>query len=218
MSKKDIIIAGASGHAKVIMDIFEKGSEYHILGLLDKSRQAGEDFFGYKILGKEEDLPQLVTGNSCQFFIAIGNNWRRSLVAAKIISFVPQAQFVTAVHPSAQIGRGVHIGKGTAVMAGAIVNSDSHIGDFAIVNTNASVDHDCRLMNYSSVAPGAVLGGNVTVGEHTAVAIGATVKNDIMIGKHSIIGAAALLNCNCADHAVMYGVPAKFIRSREAGE
>jgi sugar O-acyltransferase (sialic acid O-acetyltransferase NeuD family) len=218
MSKKNIIIAGASGHAKVIMDIIEKGSDYHILGLVDKTRPAGEDFFGYKILGKEEDLPQLVSGNPCEFFVAIGNNWRRSLVASKIIVAVPEARFATAVHPSAQIGRGVRIGAGVAIMAGAIVNSDSHVGDFAIVNTHASMDHDCRMMAYTSLAPGAVLGGNVTIGEHTAVAIGATVRNDIRIGKHSLIGAGALLNSDCPDYAVMYGVPAKFIRSREAGE
>jgi len=218
MSKENIIIAGASGHAKVIVDIIEKGPEYDILGFLDKNRKAGEEFFGYKILGGENDLPKLVDGNPCKFFVAIGNNWLRSQVAAKIISLIPQARFVSAIHPSAQIGRGVLIGSGVVIMAGAVVNSDTYVGDFTIVNSNASVDHDCRLMAYCSVAPGAVLGGHVAVGEHSAIAIGATVLNNIRVGNHSVIGAGSMLNWDCPDHTVMYGVPAKVVRKREAGE
>lgn len=219
MSREKIIIAGASGHAKVVIDIFEKQGNCEIIGLLDQNKNTDEYFFDYKILGTEEDLPKIyLQYKECKFFIAIGDNWKRKLAYDKIKNYLPQAQFVSAIHPSANIARGVSIGKGTAIMAGVVINSNVSIGDFVIVNTNASLDHDCEMMNFSSIAPRAVTGGNVFIDEYAAISIGAVIINGIKVSKHAVIGAGTLLNKNCDANVVMYGVPAKTIRTREIGE
>ncbi len=219
MSKPKVVILGSSGHAKVVIDIFEKENKYQIIGLIDPYRQIGEETLGYKVIGKDEDLPHLIASEPNTFiFIAIADNWFRKNIVDKILNMVPNIGFATAIHPSVQIGKNVKIGKGTAVMAGAIINSDSQIGDFTIINTKASIDHDCKMMDFSSIAPNVTLGGNVIIGEYSAISIGAIVKHGITIGKHSIIGAGALLMKNCSDNVIMYGVPAQMIRKREIGE
>ncbi len=219
MSKQKVIIVGSSGHSKVIIDIFEKEKKYQIVGLLDDFRKIGEETLGYKVIGKVKDLPDLLSKNpNCKIFIAIGDNWNRKKVIDKIVDSIPNIDFVTAIHPSAQIGKNVQIGNGTAIMAGAIINSETIIGNFVILNTKSSIDHDCQMLNFSSLAPNATTGSNVLIGEFSAISIGAIIKERISIGTHSIIGAGALLLKNCGDNLIMYGVPAKEIRKREIGE
>lgn len=219
MSKQKVIIVGSSGHSKVIIDIFEKEDKYRIIGLLDAFRKIGEKTLGYKVIGKEDDLPGLISKNpNCKIFIAIGDNWIRKKVRNKIIEIIPNIDFATTIHPSANIGKNVIIGKGVAIMAGAIINSDTVIEDFTIINTKASIDHDSKMLKFSSLAPNATTGGNVSIGEFSAISIGATIKHGISIGNHTIIGAGALVMKNCEDNLIMYGIPAKVIRKREKGD
>jgi len=219
MNKQNVLIVGSSGHSKVIIDIFEKEGKYKIIGLLDAYRNVGEKTLGYKVVGKENNLPDLLNEHpNTKIFIAIGDNWIRQKVKEKILAIIPNIDFATTIHPSAQIGKNVIIGKGVAIMAGAIINSDTQIGDFTIINTKASIDHDCKMFNFSSLAPNSTTGGNVLIGEYSAISISATIKHGISIGKHTVIGAGALLMNDCGDNLIMYGIPAKKIRTREIGE
>lgn len=219
MTKEKVFVVGASGHAKVIIDILEKGSKYEIVGLIDLPKNKGSIFFGYTVLGSEEDLPNLLKNHpGCKIFIAVGDGWLRHKIVEKIIRIVPHIEFISAIHPSAILARGVVIGKGVAIMAGVIINSDCKIGDFAILNTKSSLDHDGIMHEYSSLLPNAVTGGSVEIGAFSVISIGASILHGKKVGNHSIIGAGAVLTCNCEPNTIMYGIPAKKIRSREIGE
>lgn len=218
-NKKSIVVIGASGHAKVVIDLLEKEDRHQILGLIDTHKSVGESLFGYEVLGTDDYLPVLVNNrNISGGIIAIGDNWKRHLMAGKIRLLVPDFKFVSAVHPSAAVARGVTIGEGTVLMAGAVVNSDSRIGKFCILNTNTSLDHDCVMEDFSSLAPNAATGGNVTIGEFSAVSMGASIAHGIFIGEHTVIGAGGLVLENIPDHCIAYGVPAKVIRQRGEGD
>lgn len=219
MKTQEIVIVGSSGHSKVIIDIFEKTPNIFILGLLDKFRKKGEKTLGYEILGSEDILKDLLEENSSlKVFIAIGDNFIRNKVFNEIIKIVPNIEFISGIHPKSVIGKGVKIGKGTCVMAGAVINSDTKVGDFCIINTNSSLDHDCIMEDYTSLAPNSVTGGNVKIGKFSSISISTTVKHGITIGKHSIIGAGSVLLNNCGDNIILYGIPAKEIRKRKIGE
>ena len=219
MKKTNLIIVGSSGHAKVIIDIFEKQNTHQIIGLLDDYRNVNEQSLGYKFIGGLKNFDEIIKkNNSFEMFVAVGDNWARQKVINIIRSFAPDINFATAIHPSAQIGKGTIIGKGVAIMANVVINSDSNIGDFTFLNTKSSADHDVIMENFSSLGPNVTLGGNVILGEYTAISIGATTKEKLKIGKHSIIGAGALLMSDCPDNVIMYGVPAKIIRDRKIGE
>ena len=216
---QSVIIIGASEHAKVIVDIFEKEGHTNIVGFVDSNKQIGSEHAGYPILGNEEIISELLNKYpGCKLFIAIGDNWTRKQVKDKIDTLVPKTEYISAIHPSAIIGKNVVIGNGVAIMAGAIINPYSQIDSFSIINTRSSVDHDCIIGKFSNLAPGVTLGGNVKIGEYTAISIGAIITHGTNIGDQVIIGAGALLLNDCEDNAVMYGTPAKKIKMREAGE
>lgn len=219
MEKKKVIIIGSSGHAKVIIDIFEKMGNYQIVGLLDAYRAKGETTLGYKILGSENDLQQLILEHgSFELFIGIGDNSIREKVAEKVQGIMSDVAFANAIHPSAQLANSVELGKGIAIMAGAIVNSSSQLGDFSIVNTKASLDHDCHLGAFASLGPNATTGGNVKIGRSSVLGISATVKHNVSIGSQSIIGGNAFLLKDCGDNEIWFGNPATFIKNRSAGD
>lgn len=212
----NVVIVGSSGHAKVIIDIIEKEQKYHIVGLIDSYKNIGEIVSGYKIIGKEEDIPELIKGlNIHGGIVGIGDNWTRSNVVSKIMEIYPNFNFVKAIHPSARIAKGVDIGKGTAIMANCVINSYSKIGDFCIVNSNSSLDHDSIMDHFSSLAPGVVTGGDVRIGGYSAICLGAMIIHGVTIGKHSVIGAGSTVLKNIPDLVISYGSPSKIIGIRE---
>lgn len=214
-----IFVIGSSGHAKVAIDAIEQDGEYRIVGLIDSFRPVGETVFGYPILGTEDDLPRLARLHGADAaFVAIGDNWQRSVMAEKLLDRLPGIEFVTVVHPGARLSPRAVLGRGSIVMAGAVLAADTRVGASCIVNTCASVDHDCVLEDFSSVAPGAILGGRVVVGAFSSVGIGAVVSNGRRIGTHSVIGAGAVVLADLPERCVAWGVPAKAVRSRASGE
>lgn len=219
MKKQKVVIIGASGHSKVAIDIFEQQGRYEVLGLLDLNIKKGTLIMGYEVLGNETVLSSLLSMHKgLNVFVAIGDNWIRHKVVSKLLEKISEIEFATGIHPSAILGKDVVIGKGSLIMSGAIINPNTQIGDFVILNTKASVDHDSFIGDYTSLAPGVTTGGNVKIDAFSAIGIGATLLHGIEIGKHAVIGAGALVNKNCTDYQVCYGVPAKAIRNRVVGE
>jgi sugar O-acyltransferase (sialic acid O-acetyltransferase NeuD family) len=217
MTKKSLIIIGSSGHAKVVLDIFEKMNLHEIIGFIDNNKQTGEIVLGYPVLGDEEFLNNHKSEHT-QLFIAIGDNCTRQKVRDRIKTHFPEFSFATAIHPSATIGKEVKIGQGSAIMAGSIINPCCIIGEFCLINTKASLDHDSVMNDFSSLAPGVTTGGNVEIGASSAVGIGASIMHGVKIGTEVVIGGHSFVNKNVDDFSVCYGVPAKSIRKRVVGE
>lgn len=44
----------------MVIDLFEKEGKYGIIGLIDPFREVGEETLGYKVLGGELDVPELL--------------------------------------------------------------------------------------------------------------------------------------------------------------
>ncbi|MBN2991573.1 acetyltransferase [Pseudomonas cedrina subsp. fulgida] len=214
-----ILLVGSSGHAKVILDIVEKQGLYTVLGLIDSFRAIGDEVLGYSVIGRESDLPKILAEYSVEgVIVAIGDNSIRGEVSARISELCPHLPFVCAIHPSATIGKGVSIGSGTVVMAGAVVNPCSAVGKFCIINTLAALDHDSVMGDFSSLAPSAVTGGGCKIGKFSAIGIGASLSHGVNVGEHAVVGGKSMVLSDVDPFSVYYGVPAKRIRSRQKSE
>jgi sugar O-acyltransferase (sialic acid O-acetyltransferase NeuD family) len=210
-----LFVIGASGHAKVLIDIIERQSVWRIAGLIDTYKSPGTELMGYPVFGSEDRLPELMSRYGARrAIVAIGDNRIRHQVALRVASIAPELIFVSAIHPSARIAREVEIGKGVAIMAGVTVNPGSRIGDFCYVNTNASVDHDNVLEPFSCIQPNAAAGGNVRLGAFSAIGMGATVVQGISIGEGSLVGAGSTVLDDIPDGVVAFGTPCRVIRTR----
>jgi sugar O-acyltransferase (sialic acid O-acetyltransferase NeuD family) len=214
-----IVIIGASGHAKVVIDIVEQAGRFEIAGLVDRGSAIGSQVCGYPVLGREEQLPALARDYDLRgLLIAIGDNFVRSQVADRVGGACPGLPLVSAVHPRATLARDVTIGAGTVIMAGGVVNPGCTIGRACILNTNSSLDHDSRMEDFSSLAPRAVTGGNCQIGSYSAIGIGAVVSHGITIGEHVVVGAGSTVLGDVDANQVVYGTPARTIRQRRPGD
>jgi sugar O-acyltransferase (sialic acid O-acetyltransferase NeuD family) len=211
--KSRVVIVGASGHAKVVIDIFEKQRLNDVALIIDDDPSlTGSLLFGYPVSGTRSVLLELARQHGVnQAIVAIGNNDIR----AEISDWLENAGFtlVSAVHPSAQIGRGVMIGSGTVVMAGAVINSDARIGKSVIVNTGATIDHDCMIDDGAHIAPGCHVCGGVVVGGRSLVGAGTTIIPNIRVGQNAVVGAGSTLIRDVPDGTKVAGSPARKIGS-----
>lgn len=195
-----LVIIGAGGHGKVIADNALKNGYTDICFVDDRLTGVCMDF---PIVGTSEAIHSLNDGKT-DFVIAVGNNEIR-----KRIALAYDVNWVTLIHPAAQIAACVSVGKGTVVMAGAIINACATVGAHCIINTGTIVEHDNVIEDYVHISPGAALGGTVRVGTQTHVGIGAVVRNNIAICGMCTIGAGAVVVKNIEHSGTYVGVPAK---------
>lgn len=197
-----VYLIGASGHAKVIIEIFED-LEIQIGGLQDPDPEI-KSLLGYEVY---ERLPTSFNPKVDDIIISIGNNAIRKRVASS-----GNYNWTSAFHLGATISKRSTIGEGTVIMAGASINSSCEIGNHVIINTNASIDHDCILENYVHISPNAALAGNVQIGEGTHVGMGACIIQGVKIGKWCTIGAGAVIIKDIPDGCTVVGNPGKVIK------
>lgn len=210
---QEIVIFGTGGHAKVVYDIVIKQGVYKPVAFVSIDDKI-QTFLGLPHIHQQ----RLAETNYSAGIIAIGDNWIRHKVVEFVLSFKKDFKFVSAIHPSAQIGHESVIGSGSVIMANAVVNPGTQIKDHVIINTQSSVDHDCVIQQFASVAPGVTLGGGVSVGEFSAISLGAKIIHGIKIGNHTVVGAGAVVLDHIEDHTVAYGIPCRKVRTRKAGE
>jgi sugar O-acyltransferase (sialic acid O-acetyltransferase NeuD family) len=207
--KEKIFVFGASGHAKVVTDIVEKQGLYEIAFLVDDDLSLKcTVFFGYPVIGGKDALLALADSPQ-KAIVAIGSNSARCMVS----SWLTENNFekVSAIHPSAQLSRGVLFGAGAVVMTGVCVNADTVIGEDVIINTCASVDHDCVIGDGVHLAPRSTLCGTVSVGEQSFVCAGATIIPNLTIGHNAVVGAGATVIKDVPDGMTVVGSPAKVL-------
>ena len=219
MNKEKILVIGASYHAKLTIDIFKHQGEYDVIGIIDLSLEIGEEFAGLKVLGRESDIPSIMKEKGVRKgIVAIGDNYKRTKQVERLKKIAPEFSYVSAIHPSVVLGSRVYIGDGCVVTAGVVINNDTQIGDHCYLAINVGISHDCKVGHYSSFSPGSTAGGNVEIGTCTAIGLGANILNGRKIGDHTVVGSGCLVYADVGDKTVVYGVPAKEIRSRNPGD
>jgi sugar O-acyltransferase (sialic acid O-acetyltransferase NeuD family) len=214
-----IAVVGASDLAKVVIDLVEKAGVYEIAGLVDERRQVGESFYGCRVLGRDADIAAIAKQHSLgALAIAIGDNWRRHLVAERLGGLAPRLEFPALVHPSAVLARGASLGAGAIAGPGAVVGGDARVGRFAYLAFHASVGENGRVGDFATLGSSAAMAGSAALGAFSVLAIGAAVIHGVSIGEHSVVGAGATVVRDLPDHVVAVGTPAAVLRERQTGD
>lgn len=200
----DLLIIGAGGHAKVVVDA-ARLAKFERIVLFDGAQRK----VGTSMMGCEVRALGTIQNEESYFHVAIGNGYSRRDMAKLVATKGGKA--ISILHPSAVVSSFAHIGEGAFLAAQAIVAASAQIGKHVIINHNAVVDHDCQVGSFSHIGPGAVLGGGVTIGDFTFVGAGATVLPMIKIGRNVTVGAGAVVLKDVPDNQVIVGVPGKKI-------
>jgi len=209
-----LVIIGAGGHAKVIIDIFRQSSNnWQLLGCLDVAVPIGTMVTGLPVLGGDQILESLRRDGARHAFVAIGDNYVRCRLTEQLQR--RGFRIPNAISPQAHIASSARLGAGVAVMAGAVIGPEVTLEDGAIVNHRASVDHESTIQAFAHIAPGATLAGNVHVEPFAMVGCGTSVIQELRIGRGTVVGAGAAVVRDLPDYVVAHGVPARVQRRIE---
>ena len=208
--KEDIIVVGAGGHAKVLIDIIEEQGQYHIIGISDLQMGVGKQFAGYPILGGNEVLKFYFNKGVRNAVNGVGgyrDNVNRSKVfkALKEIGF----NFPPIIHPSAVISKSITMGEGCVVFPGVSINTAVDVGANVIIATNASIDHDTNVGDHVLISAGVTIGANVFIEEGTLFALGSKVISGVSISRDTVVGAGAVVTKSIKERGVYLGCPAR---------
>lgn len=212
MKGKPVILLGAGGHAKVLLDILiEQNAE--IIGVVDKDgAERPADLYGVPVIGSDNDV-QRYSADEIELVNCIGSVGSTALRQKVYEKFKRQGyHFRQMIHPTAVVSRRAELGEGVQAMAGAVINIGTRVGDNSIINTNASVDHDCVIGAHVHIAPGVTLSGGVAVGDGSHIGTGASVMQGVRIGEETVVGVGAVVLRDLAGKSSFCGVPAKPIK------
>ncbi|MGB8543292.1 MAG: acetyltransferase [Candidatus Acidiferrales bacterium] len=203
-----VIVWGAGGHGKVIVDALLASQSCTLVGILDDDKtKAGTNVLGLPVSYSPEGLQSFRrTLDFDRVAIGIGDNYIRNekFQQVKACGLKP----MNVIHPSAHISRFVELGVGITILAGAVVNPGTIIDDNVCVNTAASIDHDNHLETSCHIFPNATLTGGVRVGKFAYVGSGAVIAPNLVVHPYSQVGAGAVVLKDVAEGALVAGVPA----------
>ncbi len=214
---KRLIILGTGGNCLDILDAAlalnraAGGATYDCVGFLDdQTALRGSNICGLPVLGSLADAARFT---DCVFVNGIGSprNFQRKADILETTGLPPD-RFETIVHPQASVSSLARLGRGCALLAGAMVGARAELGDHVVVLQGAIISHDCRLGDCASVASGACLAGGVEVQDHCYIGANASVRGGVVLGRGCLVGMGSVVLENVAPNAVVVGNPARYLR------
>ena len=202
----DLLLVGSGGHARSCIEVIESTGIYRIVGLIGQVDEIEKSELGYKVIGQDGDLAQLVELHS-HALVSVGQI-KSATLRVKLFNLIRQCGYLTPtiIASTAQVSKHAVIGAGSIVMHGAIVNAGATIGDNCIVNTRSVIEHDVIVGNHSHISVGAVLNGGVTISNETFIGSGALIKEGLKIGARCIIGMGITVRRDIESESQVVGV------------
>jgi sugar O-acyltransferase (sialic acid O-acetyltransferase NeuD family) len=212
----NVVIIGAGGHGRVVLDILRHDINVGSLALVDDDDKYKNSLIdGAPVLGKISSLPSLIPVHRLGgAIVAIGDNKTRARIYENITSM--GLKIVNAIHPDALIARDVVIGEGVVIAAGAIIGTGSRIGNNVIINTGVTIEVENIIEDHTHISPGVNLAGRVRIKKYTHIGLGVCVIDNIIIGENVMVGAGAIILKEIPDNSLAVGTPARVIRQNDA--
>jgi len=187
MSGGEVLLVGAGGHAKAIVEALGEDMIAAYVANANAPWLAAEWIEGDELALQSREPGKFVMGLGGALE---GELRHRFSLFERYLDSGCEAPAVH--HPAAHVSPSARIAAGAIILAGAIVQPDAVVGCAAIVNTGAIVEHDSSLGAGSHLAPRAVLLGGVTVGCCTMIGAGAIVLPNSKVGDDILIPANTL--------------------------
>jgi sugar O-acyltransferase (sialic acid O-acetyltransferase NeuD family) len=204
MAKKKLVIFPFNGNGIEALDCipFE---DYEFVGFIDddpQKRSVHQEVYSREILQKYKELQILAVPGSASSF-----RNRKEIINS--LGIANNNRYITAIHPSVSIGRGVQVGVNCLIMAGVVLTSNARINDHVCVLPNSVIHHDVVVDEFTLIGSNVVVAGGTTIGKSCYIGSGSNIINDIRIGDESLVGLGSNILRSVTGHAKMVGNPAR---------
>lgn len=209
LSRSIMLIIGAKGFAKDILEILQQNDELNQLVFYDDlSSDVEAELFGeFPILKSIEEAEEYFLNVDARFSIGIGNPNLRSEMYHKFTAL--GGIFHSTISPKTEIGHyDVKIGKGCNILSGVKISNSVEIGMGTMIYYNSIINHDVVIGDFVEISPGAMVLGNCKIGSFTHIGSGAIILPGVIIGDYVKIAAGAVVTHDMPDNVMTAGVPA----------
>lgn len=205
---KNLLIIGARGFGREIYYLATQcpgfGIEYQVKGFLDDKEDALDGFENYPpIVSSVEDY---VLDDDDVFICAVGEVDYRKKYIQMILE--KGGEFISLIHPTANVDMSAKIGKGTIVLAYATLGAGSVVGNYVIIMETVIVSHDTKIGDYTRIDSNAVCVGGAIIKDEVTIHTSAVINQRIVVEKGAVIGAGSFVIRKVKENTTVYGNPA----------
>ncbi len=184
-----IILIGGGGHCKSVIDVIREEAKFKIAGIIDSNLPIGSSLLGYKILGGDSLIIDLLKDYN-NFHITVGQI-KTSTIRKKIANVLLEnkATIPNIISPYSHISSFSKLGIGNTILHRVTIQADCEIGDFCILNDHALIEHDVKIGKYCHIATSATINGNVIIEDDVFIGSGAVVVQGSKIKSETFVKA-----------------------------
>ncbi len=210
-----MLIIGAKGHAREVLEIFHQRNEIENLCFFDDvTLDMTNLLYGKFTILKDMSIVENVFKTKKQFVLGVGNPFIRYSLSQKFLKI--GGELCSVVSLFAHIGHyEVYLEKGVDIMTNTIITNNVIIGEGTLLNRNVNVSHDVIIGKYCELSPSVNISGNCKIGNFCNFGTGAIVLPKITIGDNVTVGAGAVVTQDIESNSVVVGIPAKVIKKLE---
>ena len=204
-----MLIIGAKGFAKEVLEIFKQKNEIDNLFFYDDvNEDIGTSLYDvFPILKTVEEAEKLFAEGDSNFIIGIGNPILRYKLVKKFESI--GGKLSTLISPFSHIGSyGNSIGVGANIMTNSVLTNDISIGKGVLINLSCTIGHDVFIDDFVELCPDVNVSGNCKIGKFTFIGTNSTILPNVQIGSNVVIAAGSVVTKDVPDNCMVAGIPA----------
>ena len=203
-----MIVVGAKGLAKEVLQILEKSSINSELSFFDDINFHSQKklFNQFPILTTDKEVIEHFEKDN-RFILGLGNPKLRIKLFERFHKI--GGRITSSIDNNVTIGKYTKIGEGFIGMSGLKVSNGVTIGKGVLAYYNVIITHDVILGDFVELSPGAKILGRAIIEDLVHIGAGAIILPDINVGKGSVIGAGAVVTKNVKPNTIVIGNPAK---------
>lgn len=191
---KKIILVGAGGHAKSVLEIIKKDNLFNVECIFTLLNKEQNNFIGIKKIQYNKTNLEKILSKVKYAHISFGQitnrkNRENEFIKLKKIGY----KFPKIISRNTNISSDAKVGNGSIIMKGCIINSGVKIGENCIINSGSIIEHDVQIGDNCHIAPGAIINGSVIIGKNSFIGSGSILKQSIKLKKNSFIQAGKFI-------------------------
>ena len=117
--------------------------------------------------------------------------------------------WISVIHPSAEVSASAKIGGNIFIGANSTVSSNSIILDNTRINRNVSIGHDVKIGTFCDISPGTTITGAAVIEDSVFIGAGAILINGLTVGEGASVAAGSVVTRSVDKFALVMGSPAR---------
>jgi sugar O-acyltransferase (sialic acid O-acetyltransferase NeuD family) len=209
MIMEPIILIGGGGHCLSCIDVLLLENKFEIAGILDTSDKVGSSLMNIRIIGTDDDIPELVS--RCRYFLITIGQIKNSEKRVSIFETVKRhgGNLPVVISPRAYVSPSAIINEGTIIMHNSLVNAKAVIGKGCIINTGALIEHEVTIGDFCHISTHAVVNGQVNIGRNSFIGSNSVIANNVSLPEEIIVSAGACILKTPEKSGTFIGNPAR---------